>query len=837
MCMVLGLNGASAAIISVSGQIEVLPTPPTSVAPGALESDDFIRVFLELEAVELSGDVMVNVLPPATTTTYHPDRYDPDSVDPGVIPAGTVVSSYLFHFDAVTGGSTIGPGEVTFCGPMLGVIVFPADLDDTDAPLGAPGTTYGPYSGNRGLGLNGSSPDDVITLSGDGHTLTIDNLWVTGSYVDQLRVIINPLEPGGDDCNTNGIPDACEPDCNTNGIADECDLRDDTSQDCQTNGIPDECEPDCNTNDIPDDCDIRDGTSQDCNANAIPDDCDIAAGTSEDVDTDGVPDECGPLRVDDDAPLGGDGLTWSTAYRYLQDALHEAADDPAVSEIRVAGGTYRPDQDEGGNVTPGDRQAVFPLLDGLVLAGGYAGLANPGDPDDRDIELFETVLSGDLDGDDGPDFGNNDENSYHVVTGSGTDATAVLGGFTISGGNTGTPWLVEPMGGAGLYNEGGSPTVTDCTFSGNLGWFGGGMYNLDDSNPAVTDCTFTGNTGWFAGGMFNEDSSPTVIGCTFSNNVMRYDGGAMYNYAYDADASPVLSDCVFSDNSGEFGGAMVNSGLPHLGYYCSPTLINCLFTQNSAGLGGAMFVGLGTPTLINCAFVENGAVGGDGGPFPPDGGGIYNCEGTLNLINCAFSFNETKASGGGVYLEYDAGSTLTNCTFYGNSAHIVGGGMSVKMGSQPTLTNCTFARNSAGLFGGGIYNAADCDPTLTNCLLWGNTGAPSRISRLPGGSTSGQRTEESDQIYGGSPVITFTCIQGLDEFAGNGNIGDAPLLEGDGVHLCQRSPCRNAGDPDYLPDEDETDIDGEPRMLEGRVDIGADEVLLELLTPEGGEPL
>ena len=42
------------------------------------------------------------------------------------------------------------------------------------------------------------------------------------------------------------------------------------------------------------------------------------------------------IYVDDDAPLGGDGTTWSTAYRYLQDALATA--DPGT-EIHVAAGT------------------------------------------------------------------------------------------------------------------------------------------------------------------------------------------------------------------------------------------------------------------------------------------------------------------------------------------------------------------------------------------------------------------------------------------------------------------------------------------------------------------
>ncbi|MEM7165167.1 MAG: CHRD domain-containing protein [Planctomycetota bacterium] len=64
--------------------------------------------------------------------------------------------------------------------------------------------------------------------------------------------------------------------------------------DCNTNGIPDYCEPDCNGNGMPDDCDVAMGIALDCNNNMVPDACDIAMGTSLDVDMNGVPDECAP---------------------------------------------------------------------------------------------------------------------------------------------------------------------------------------------------------------------------------------------------------------------------------------------------------------------------------------------------------------------------------------------------------------------------------------------------------------------------------------------------------------------------------------------------------------
>ena len=138
------------------------------------------------------------------------------------------------------------------------------------------------------------------------------------------------------------------------------------------------------------------------------------------------------LHVDDDAPPFGNGTSWALAFRHLQGAL--AAAIPG-DEIRVAAGTYKPDKDDAGNVRPGDRTATFQLVNGVLLKGGYAGLANPQDPDDRDLELYEAVLTGDLIGNDWPGFVSYDDNSYHVVTARGTDDTTVLDGLTVTAGN------------------------------------------------------------------------------------------------------------------------------------------------------------------------------------------------------------------------------------------------------------------------------------------------------------------------------------------------------------------------------------------------------------------
>jgi len=146
------------------------------------------------------------------------------------------------------------------------------------------------------------------------------------------------------------------------------------------------------------------------------------------------------IYVDDDAAGANDGSSWENAYFYFQDALADANSTEKPVEIRVAQGIYKPDQ--GANQTPGDRIATFQLINAVTLKGGYVGFDEP-DPNERNVDVYETILSGDLNSDDREVVNpydlswwesNRTENSYHVVTGSCTDGTAVLDGFNIMSG-------------------------------------------------------------------------------------------------------------------------------------------------------------------------------------------------------------------------------------------------------------------------------------------------------------------------------------------------------------------------------------------------------------------
>ena len=348
------------------------------------------------------------------------------------------------------------------------------------------------------------------------------------------------------------------------------------------------------------------------------------------------------IYVDADATGANNGSSWGNAYTYLQNALRSAS---SGDEIRVAQGIYKPDRGTG--ITRGDQRVFFQLKNGVKLMGGYAGYGKP-NPDARDINTYETVLSGEIGAVD-----NLADNSYHVVTGSGCDGSAMLDGFTITGGNADGS-SEQNYNGGGMYNASSSPTVTNCTFSGNsAASSGGGMFN-DTSNPTLTNCTFLGNgSSQDGGGMDNYNSNPIVRGCTFIRNVAELTGGGMCNTF----SNPVVSNCKFDTNVSDLqGGGMSNES-------SSPTVTNCTFSGNSADIGGGienaciyMSTLLSNPTLTNCTFKDNSAVW--------NGGGIYNYDYTRPTINNCILWDNRDAGGTDESAQiYNHTTSTTNVTY------------------------------------------------------------------------------------------------------------------------------------------------------------------------------
>ncbi|MFC1782323.1 hypothetical protein ACFL02_01905 [Planctomycetota bacterium] len=135
------------------------------------------------------------------------------------------------------------------------------------------------------------------------------------------------------------------------------------------------------------------------------------------------------------------------------------------------------------------------------------------------------------------------KNDGSVVISVACDPNTILEGFVITSGYGG-------FAGGGMLNNGSSPTVSNCTFSGNSVVNGGGICNVD-SSPMVTNCTFSGNSaGGSGGGMRNYNSNPTITNCIFWGNHAAEVGNEIYNDS----TLPIISFCDIAGCGGSGAG-------------------------------------------------------------------------------------------------------------------------------------------------------------------------------------------------------------------------------------------------------------------------------------------
>lgn len=291
-----------------------------------------------------------------------------------------------------------------------------------------------------------------------------------------------------------------------------------------------------------------------------------------------------------------------------------------------------------------------------------------------------------------------------------------------------------------------------------------------------------------------------------------YWGGGIYNENPPTPdwecttAGPTITNCrIIKNSAASEGGGMYNR------YSCQPQLTNCVFIENMASWGGGGIKNdTSNPNIINCTFENNFA----GDSYHSDGGGLDNEESSPTFIKCIFTGNSADYGGAVGNWMGDNNPIFMNCLFSENSAQY-GGAMWYAnhfFPSNPTLINCTIVNNSAD-----YGNALACTPgsfdkppsnlDLTNCILWNDA-------------------NEIFNIDGSTITISYSDIQA--GWPGEGNIDTDPCfvdVDNGDYYLLSTSPCINTGDPNYIPEPDETDLNGLPRILDGRIDMGVYEFI------------
>ncbi len=500
--------------------------------------------------------------------------------------------------------------------------------------------------------------------------------------------------------------------------------------------------------------------------------------------------------VDASIAGSGDGRSWQTAFKSVQEGIDAASDGDS---ILVAEGTY---------------------VENIHFHGKNVALTCtlPQEP----LVVKSTILDGNGQG--------------PVVSFSGTEGeSCVLAGFTIRNG--------EALQGGGIYGKFCKATIRSNVIAGNTAQYrGGGLYGC---HGIIRHNIITGNAAHkielaYSGcgaGLYNCDG--LIQGNTISRNIADGNGGALHG------CDGTVQDNIISQNTAEYGGGLSlchsvimnntitdnaasyeGGGLSHCDglienntvsgnsassdeggglAYCDGTIRSNTITGNAANYGGGVSYCQGT--------VENNTISANTSIC---GGGLSFCNGVVR--NNTISENTAERSGGGLYY---CNGTIDGNVICDNLAGIEGGGLSecyavihnnlilhnsaVRYGGgvvscRGPIQNNTIVSNASGIRGGGLDR---CRGTFGNCIVWGND-AP----------------EDSQMNLSSEPV--HCCIQEWDG-GGEGNMASDPLFvdsAGDDYRLQDDSPCVDVGANYYWYAWPQRDLEGNCRLVGETIDMG-----------------
>ncbi|AEE51492.1 hypothetical protein [Haliscomenobacter hydrossis] len=549
-----------------------------------------------------------------------------------------------------------------------------------------------------------------------------------------------------------------------------------------------------------------------------------------------------------------DGTSWLRAFPDLAYVLSKVAQKGDT--IWVAEGFYYPTKTN-------DRSVSFAIPSGVVLLGGFKGDETVSSK--RNAQSNLTRLSGDV----GLAYVEED-NSYHVLQLENIDKNTVLDGFVIERGYAidapNTPF------GAGLYlknNTRNNPVIKNCNFLLNQALEGGAVYvqNSAEINLTLENCSFSSNKSKKNGGALYINSempgSRLVIsgsGYCWSNEAEECGGAFFIKGTFDTVG---ISGQDFFRNFSKKNGAGM-----YLQIKNNLSVNYCRFRENNAKNGAGIYLSHEENVLFsnpqesidNCFFQSNKS--------DENGAGIYlqlNHAGILNLglYNTTFYLNSTGLGGAAVYIKNNRGRiNFTNkfSNFFNNEGQSgeaifsyiedpINNGFPLFFQAQ--FINSIFSFNTSGAL--NIQNSiqGSCETSFFNCNFWNNGGVAIRKnwSNLHNKShynkatltnciiweESGKRTED---VFKNSGLISAPLKEYYIEYSmlgtpdcninpgacGEGNIFDTnPMFKitsgGVDFRLPFCSSGINAGKAlDILPARD---INFNPRVLQGRVDIGA----------------
>jgi Right handed beta helix region/FG-GAP-like repeat len=348
----------------------------------------------------------------------------------------------------------------------------------------------------------------------------------------------------------------------------------------------------------------------------------------------------------------------------------------------------------------------------------------------------------------------------------------------------------------GIYaGGGGSLTVRNCNIVDNPG---DGIGSFISEALTVSDCTFAHNAGT---AISNSGSGigPGAAG-TIKNSVFINNGGGAIENGYWISIDPGVI------HPPEQGGRM--------------TISYCVINGNTSGIGG---IGNdGALTILNSAITDNTSTG-----FVPnrggEGGGIWN-DGVVTIDNSTVAFNVAKSA---TYKE--------PLSLIPTSKYLPGAGGGIWNSGTLTMTSCTIAHNTAFGGNGGGLAVGGGTVTLRNTIVAQNVLQPEGQSPV-GPDVAGTVVSQGHNLIGdstGASGLVATELVGTSAHPIDARLG--PLQNNGGptetMALLAGSPAIGAGDSTNAAQWDQRGP-GFPRIVNGRMDIGAFEVQQGAASPD-----
>jgi hypothetical protein len=313
-----------------------------------------------------------------------------------------------------------------------------------------------------------------------------------------------------------------------------------------------------------------------------------------------VPAAATTFFVNSHAAPGGDGSSWSTAFKSLDAALIAAQSNPGADEIWIAEGRYRPTiPTDAGDL----RSVTFKIPHNTTLRGGFLGT-------ETTLPALGSARSTLLSGDVGL-VGVGADNAYHVLSLISVNGTlsATLDGLSISDGYANG---LDARGG-GLFVNGGvfglNLTMSNCIVRANMASAGGGMF-YQSAHVRMWRCRFEDNAATKGGALRGQAAYLRCDSSRFHSNSAT-DAGGVISLTGNPSPDSVFMNCLFTDNvctAGSGGVASMTSGQYSAG---AGKWVNCTFAGNMCAIeGSVIYAGppMGIPAtavLYNCVAWNN----------------------------------------------------------------------------------------------------------------------------------------------------------------------------------------------------------------------------------------